>query len=241
MAAEGHLRARVLVDQDGDGVLVVEFDLLPAVPRPPAVDRIGREFADAHEIGPQEIGGLLDVPCHPRGVIRHGGDLGGHRAVHELSQIETHPDQRVGEGLFLDEPEILLFEAGPEIPSPGPHETALPLIHPLHLLVQDQGGGPVHPLQGVDRIGVGMAEFSPIASVRDHRFSSLNLAAVHISASKKSMSLLLGGIRQVPATSSRSYHHLYFSSALPYPMRSSPQMAKRRTGGMFLIVHMTKR
>ena len=82
--------------------------------------------------------------------------------------MKTHPNERVGEGLLLHEPEIFLLEPRTEVPSPGPHETALPLVHPLHLVVQDQGGGPIHPFQGVDRVGVGMPELASIAPVVDH-------------------------------------------------------------------------
>ena len=61
-----------------------ELDLLPAVPGAPAVDGIGGEFADPHQVGPQKIGGLLDVAGHPLRGPRASGPSWGHRTVHDL-------------------------------------------------------------------------------------------------------------------------------------------------------------
>jgi hypothetical protein len=80
----------VLIDQDGNGIFVIEFNLLSPAPGTPTIDGVGRKFADPHQVGPKKIGGFFDMPSQEPGIIREGSLTGRSLSVYDLSKGKAH-------------------------------------------------------------------------------------------------------------------------------------------------------
>jgi hypothetical protein len=68
--------------------------------------------------------------------------------------------------MLLHEPEVFRLEARAEIPPPGSHETALPLVYPLNKVIVDLGGGAIHPCYLVHGIRIRLAKLVMITHFR---------------------------------------------------------------------------
>ena len=197
VASEGMGRGPVLVDEDSDGVLVVEAHL-GAVGFAVGEHGVARQFAYAHGVGAQEVGRGLDVLGHGRGIVgarrrslghtRHWiprrasqGDAAGIddvlRRFDKGPKIASHACQRPRKRVFGDEPLDLPLHGGTVVARVSLVEPPISLVDPRHRLVAYDGGRAVNPFQDVVGIATMTSLVAAFSGLQAVSFPSPGLSA----------------------------------------------------------------
>jgi hypothetical protein len=116
MAAIGFRRPPVLVHKYADGKVVVVLHRFP-IWGLMAVNRIRRESADAHRVGPKKIGRFFDVEGKECRIIRKGSLLAGHHPIHEGPKVLKHLRRGSRHGMLRNEPLPFLLKLRTKVTS----------------------------------------------------------------------------------------------------------------------------
>ena len=152
--AEKHIGSLPVVDADGKLVVVLHrFPIWKLM----SVNRIRRESADAHRVGPKKISRFFNVAGKEYRIIRKGSLLGGYHPIHEDPQVLKHLPRGSRHGMLGNEPLSFLLKLRTEVPPCRPVETTFSFVNSLNFVVNDSCSGAVHPPELMNRERVSAA------------------------------------------------------------------------------------
>jgi hypothetical protein len=138
------------------------------------IDGIRWQMTNPYDIRAKEIGHLLDVTGHGHRIFWERGPCVQGLAIHLVREGGGHITQGPRNGVLWDEATHLHLQSGTEATAPGAVKTALPLIDPLNLFINDLCGWPIDPLQNLDGIRVKTFDIERASITRnDRHFSNL--------------------------------------------------------------------